>query len=301
MTGFRILAAWLAIALLLGACTAGQPAANNGLRVVATTSFLADIAQHVAGDRLTVESLLPAGVDPHEYQLSPRDMTKVEDSQVLIVNGLGYETWLQNTLDNAGGKRELIVASDGLSPRPDPTGEFADGDPHMWMDPKNVIHYVENIRDGLTLADPTGKEVYAANAGAYIAKLQELDQWIRNEVGRIPAGRRLLVTNHEALGYYADAYGFTVVGTVVPGLSTDASPSARDLAGLVDTIRKTGAPAIFLDIAENQTLAQQIAGEAGIRVVTGLYLETISAPDGSAPDYIGMLRYDTGLIVSALK
>jgi ABC-type Zn uptake system ZnuABC Zn-binding protein ZnuA len=169
------------------------------------------------------------------------------------------------------------------------------------MNPLNVIHYVENIRDGLIQADPDGKDIYSKNAEDYIAKLNELDGWIKTEVAQLPPEKRLLVTNHDALGYFAQAYGFKVVGAVIPSVTDLASPSAQQLAGLIDTIKSSGAPAIFLDIGENQNLANQIASESGARVVTDLYVESTSAADGPAPTYIAMIKHDVTVIVEALK
>jgi ABC-type Zn uptake system ZnuABC Zn-binding protein ZnuA len=291
----------LLIVVLLSACAPTRAPSTGGLRVVAAESFLRDIAQNVAGDRLTVETLIPVGADPHEYQLTPRDTAAITSSQVFIVNGLGYEGWLKETLDNVGGERVVIIATEGLSPNPDPTGEHLDGDPHMWMNPMNVLRYVENIRDGLSRADPDGSEIYAANADAYITGLKELDQWIKDEVAGLPAAKRLLVTNHDALGYFSEAYGFKVIGAVIPGVTNEASPSAQAMASLIETIKSSGAPAIFLDISENQDLARQIASESGAKVVTGLYVETLSAADGPAPTYIEMIKYDVSTIVEALR
>ena len=291
----------LLFALMLASCSGKRPAQTNQIKVLATETFLGDIAQNVAGERIKVETLLPATVDPHEFQPTPQDAIKIADSQVLIVNGLGYETWLSKTLADTGGKRLVVVASNGLTPNPDPSGEHPDGDPHMWMNPLNVIHYVENIRDGLSQTDPAGKETYAANADAYIAKLKDLDQWIKTNVAALPIEKRLLVTNHDALGYFSEAYGFKVVGAVIPSVTTEASPSAQQMAGLIDTIKSSGAPAIFLDVGENQKLAQQIASETGVKVVTDLYVESISTTDGPAPAYIDMIKHDVNSIVEALK
>jgi ABC-type Zn uptake system ZnuABC Zn-binding protein ZnuA len=228
-------------------------------------------------------------------------MTRLAQSQVLIVNGLGYEAWLQKTLDSLGGQRLLIVTTNGLTPNTDPSGVHPQGDPHMWMDPLKAINYVEQIRDGLSQADPAGKAIYAQNATAYIAKIQALDQWVRQQVNQLPVNKRLLVTNHDALGYFAQAYDFKIIGAVIPSVTTDASPSAQQLASLIDTIKKSGAPAIFLDIGENQNLAEQIASETGAKVVTDLYVESTSGPDGPAPTYIDMIKYDVTTIISALK
>jgi zinc/manganese transport system substrate-binding protein len=293
----------LGIAVLLSACAPapGGPSPSGSLHVLATTTFLADIAQNVAGQRLHVDSLLPPGVDPHEFQPAPQDAIKIAQSQVLIINGLGYESWLTRSLQDDGGQRQVLVAAAGLTPAADPSGEHPDGDPHMWMDPLNVAHYVENIRAGLTAADPAGRDVYAANADAYIARLKDLDAWIKGQVTALPHAKRLLVTNHDALGYFARAYDLQVVGLLIPSVTNEASPSAKQMAGLIDTIKKTGAPAIFLDVSESQDLARQIASATGAKVVTGLYVETVSPPGGPAPTYIDMIKHDVTEIVQALK
>ncbi|MGZ3676928.1 MAG: metal ABC transporter solute-binding protein, Zn/Mn family [Ktedonobacterales bacterium] len=290
------------IAILIAGCTSASDSAQPGaLHVLATETFLGDIAQNVAGQRIHFDILLTPGIDPHEFQPAPQDAIKIDQSQVLIVNGLGYETWLSKSLQDAGAAHQLVVATAGLTPNPDPSGEHPAGDPHMWMDPLKVLHYVENIRDGLSKADPAGKDIYAANAAAYMAKLKDLDAWIKAEVVQVPPEKRLLVTNHDALGYFAQAYGFKVVGAVIPSVSNDSSPSAQQMAALIDTIKSSGAPAIFLDISENQKLAQQIASESKARVITDLYVETLSASDGPAATYIDMLKHDVAMIVQALK
>lgn len=302
---YRLLVTLTILALALTAC-GGQPASSSGTTapvVLATTTFLADITRNIAGDRATVESLLPVGADPHSYQPVPADVAKITESKLLIVNGLEYEHFLDPLLENAGGERTIITASDGLKPHTMEDEENAGqmvNDPHMWLDTTRVIMYVENIRKGLTDLDPSGTAVYQSNADAYVAKLKELDAWIIQQVSQIPAKKRLLVTNHDALGYFADRYGFTIVGAVLPSVSTDASTSAGQMARLIDQIKASGAPAIFLDAIENPTLAQQIASETGVKVVTDLHLESLTdgAPAGT---YIDMMKYDVTQIVNALK
>jgi ABC-type Zn uptake system ZnuABC Zn-binding protein ZnuA len=286
-------------ALLLTACAAQPATSSRGKpRVLAVESFLADIAQNVAGDRLKVDTLMPLGVDPHAYQPTPADVARIAGSTVLIVNGAGIETFLEPVLQNVGGQRLVVEASTGLTPRPDPQGEHPEGDPHFWLDPNNVVQYVENIRDGLTKVDPDGSAAYASNAEAYIAKLVGLDQWIRGQVATVAPVNRLLVTNHESFGYFAARYGFTIVGTVIPSLSTEASPSARQMASLIDQIRATGVKAIFLETGANPDLADQIAAETGVKVVTDLYTHSISGPDGPAPTYIDMMKHNVSRIVA---
>ena len=317
----------LSLSMLLAAC---GPAATevdhsamthaSSLKVLASTTFLADIAQNVAGERAVVESLLPFGADPHSYQPAPTDVAKIAESNVLILNGVEYEHFVEPLLENAGGEWLVIEAAAGLDVlqmedlaqesedlSPEAEGEAGHeghnheaGDPHMWLDPTRVVTYVENIRAGLTQVDPEGAETYKANAEAYISKLNDLDKWITEQVNSIPAERRLLVTNHEALGYFAARYGFEVVGAVIPSLSTEASPSAQQMAALVEQITAVKAPAILLGEAENPNLARQIADETGVMVVEDLYLETLT--DGApAPTYIGMMKHNVTAIIEALK
>lgn len=292
--------------LLLTACGAAPAGSTGNMpRVLAVESFLADIAQNVAGDRLKVDILIPLGVDPHAYQPTPQDVVRIAESQVLIVNGAHFEEWLNKTLENAGGQRQLIEASNGLVSRTPTASEILDpdhiGDPHFWLDPLNVIKYVENIRDGLSLADPDGKSVYSKNADQYISRLKELDQWITSQVGSIPQANRQLVTNHESFGYFADHYGFRITGTVIPSTSSEAAPSARQMAALIDQIKQSGAKAIFIETGANPQLAQQIAQETGAKVITDLYTHSITAPGGEAPGYIEMMKHNVELIVAALQ
>lgn len=295
MRQFSIL---LILSLTLTAC-GGAPASPSGKSdsvILTSTSFLADITRKIAGDRQLVTSLLPIGTDPHSYQPTPQDMAKIAQSKVLIINGADYEHFLEPLLENAGGEREVIEASAGINPRKDAQGV----DPHMWLDPNNVIVYVENIREALTHFDPEGAAVYQSNADAYVAELKSLDTWIVEQVNQIPVEKRLLVTNHEAFGYFAERYGFTIAGNVIESFSTDASPSAQQMAALIDQIKSSGAPAIFLDAADNVTLAQQIADETNVRVVTDLHLESLT--DGPpAATYIDMMKHNVTQIVDALK
>ncbi len=283
----------LLVAALSGCADSGRLALGT-TRVLAAETFLADIAQNVAGDRLVVESLLAPGVDPHEFQATPQDAIRLARAQLLILNGLGYESWLENSMESGSSRATVIVASSGVIPA-------VEGDPHQWMNPMQVVRYSENIRDALAQADPDGRNTYSTNADVYVAQLHALDEWIRAQVSEIPPERRVLITNHDALESFAAAYGFRIAGVVIPGYSSDAAPSAQQMAALIKTIRATNVPAIFLDVSENQNLARQIAAESGARVVTGLYVETLSAADGPAPTYIEMLKYDVDLIVEALK
>lgn len=292
----RLFSIWILLTIILSAC--GQNASSIGTAdpvILTSTTFLADITRNIARDRVRVDSLLPISTDPHSYQPTPRDVARITDSKLLIINGAGYEYFLESLLENAGGEREVVEASAGIS-----VSEEADVDPHMWLDPNNVIIYVENIREALTHYDPEGAADYQSNADAYVAELKNLDTWIVQQVSQISVEKRLLVTNHEALGYFAERYGFAIAGTVVESFSSSASPSAGQMADLIDQIRSSSAPAIFLDASDNGSLAEQIANETHVRVVTGLHLESLTegAPAGT---YIDMMKHNVTLIVDALK
>jgi ABC-type Zn uptake system ZnuABC Zn-binding protein ZnuA len=289
----RLLLASATIAVF-AACTPSVGPTGERLRVLAAETFLADIAQNVAGNRLTVDSLLTPGLDPHEFQPTPQDAIRIAQADLLIVNGLGYESWLEKLLEASSGGLRVVEASAGVAAGP--------GDnPHLWMNPRNVIRYAENTRAALSAADPDGSSVYAANTDAYIAELRELDSWISAQVERVPPDHRIMITNHHALESFAEAYGFEIAGVVIPSSSSGAAPSAQQMAELIGIIESLEVRAIFMDVSENPGLAQQLASESQVRVITGLYVETLSEAGGPAATYLDMMEHDVGLIVDALQ
>ena len=279
------------LVIVLASCSRG-----SAPDVLTTTTILADVARNVTGDRLTVRSLLPPGIDPHSYQPVPQDAAKIKDSNVLVFHGGEYERFLDGLLETAGGPGRMVEASRGVRFR-----SGADGvDPHAWLDPTNVIVYVDNIREGLTEVDPDGAEIYQTNASKYIDQLVELDAWINEQVAQIQPQHRVLVTNHESLGYFAERYGFTIVGAVMPSFSSDSSPSAQQMAGLIEQIKIHEALAVFLDASDNPDLAKQIAAETDIKVIRDLHLESLTQGD-PASTYIDMMRDNVTKIVQALQ
>jgi zinc/manganese transport system substrate-binding protein len=300
-------AAALLLAVTIAGCGSGSPrASKGGLKVVATTSFLRDIAQNVAGKQFTVGELIPIGVDPHEWQPAPSDLVTVAGSDLVIVNGGGLEGTLLKDVQNAGGNAQVVTASRGLAPRVPRPGEPGYGqstevDPHWWLDPVDVRTYVNNIRDAFAAADPGNAAAYRGNAAAYAQKLEALDTWIRAQVATVPAANRVLVMNHLSHGYFADRYRFRVAGAVIPSVSSGETVSAKQMADLVTTIETEHVKAIFVEIEENPGLADQIAAEAHIKVVTDLLDHSLTSADGPAPTYLAMMRYDTQVIVNALR
>lgn len=290
----------------LSACQTSVSTKKPEVEILAVESFLADIVSNIAGDRYKVTALIPTDIDPHSFEVTPRDVARIHDCAILVINGSGLEQWLVPVLGEIGLDKPIISASEGLTPRvPSQSSEFSGSsdevDPHFWLDPIQVIAYSKTIQDALIKIDPEGAAEYQINAQNYITELTELDAWIESEVEQIPLERRLLVTNHESFGYFADRYKFKIIGTIIPSTSTGASPSAQQLAELVDAIKQSKAPAIFLETGTNPVLAEQISQEIKIKVVTGLLTHSISTPDGLAPTYINMMRYNTELIVKALE
>jgi ABC-type Zn uptake system ZnuABC Zn-binding protein ZnuA len=253
----------------------------------------------------------------HAYEPTTRDLARVSEADLFILNGGGLEETLEDTLRSVAPDTTFVIASEGLkqrTPQPgeplhDLEGEDADTegepahetDPHFWLDPTRVVKYVENIRDAYAEADPDGAGQYRANAAAYIAELEGLDAWIANEVATLPEEQRVLIMNHVSHGYFADRYGFRIAGAVIPSVSTGAAPTAQQLAELTTTIREQGVPVIFIQDVENPKLAGQIAAETGIAVVDDLRAGSLSAPDGDAATYIDMMKTGTRKIVSALR
>ncbi len=303
----RFLVLFASLLTVLACARQGQT--GDKPQVIAVETFLADVAGRVSGGLLSVEALLPIGIDPHGYQPMPRDVARVADAALVIVNGAGFEGFLDELVRNAsdsgrGGGPKIVEASAGLAPR---AGNPADGrdhgdiDPHFFMDPVLMIDYARNIADAFSALDAKNAKTYRANADAYAEELRALDRWIAAQVETLPRDKRLLVTNHESLGYFADRYGFTVVGTILPGASSLASASARQLARLTERIKGSGAKAIFLETGASAKLAEQVAAEAGIRTITGLYTHSLSGPEGPAATYIDMMKYDARAIVEGLR
>jgi zinc/manganese transport system substrate-binding protein/manganese/iron transport system substrate-binding protein len=258
------------------------------------------MTEAVAGDRAVVHSLLTAGSDPHSYAPRPSDLQANVDSSLVLKNGIGLDDWIDKTINNAGGQHPLVVVTKGIPVR---AGDDAEpgGDPHVWFSAANAMTMTRNIRDALVQADPTNAAVYDTNADTYLQQLDDLDKYITYQVDTIPPGQRKIVTNHDAFGYFIDRYKLIYVGSIIPSMSTEAQPSAQAVSALIARIKAENVKAIFLESSINPKLAEQIAGDAGVKVVDTLYGDTLGPPGTPGADYIGMMRYNTDTIVSAIK
>jgi len=291
--------------LVMSSCQ--QPAAltkSTGLKVVATTSLVGDVVSQVGGDKIQLEVLLPLGTDPHSFSPTPRDASIIADAAIVFANGVGLEEFLKPLMDNIGGASKVMEVSQGIVYRSlveqGSRSNLPTDDPHTWMDPNNVIIWVDNIVSALSNEDPTNKAYYVENGQNYQAKLKDLDTWIRSEVSIIPEQNRKLVTDHLIFGYFVDRYGFMQVGAIIPGFSSLAEPSAQDIAQIEDAIHSMGVKAIFINVGVNVNLAQRIANDTGMQVVL-LYMESLSDKGAGADNYLEFMHYDVNKIVNALK
>jgi ABC-type Zn uptake system ZnuABC Zn-binding protein ZnuA len=281
-------------------------APGERLRVLATTSIVADVVAAVGGSRIEVSALVPPGVDPHAFEPTPQDVRSVADAQVVFENGLGLEAFLGDLVQSAGTGAPVVSVSGGIEPlpagNPAADGEVAaraEWDPHVWLDPQNVILWTKVIEATLTALDPPGAADYARAAEDYRLELQALDTEVEAQLAAIPEGQRRLVTDHEEFAYFARRYGFEIVGAVIPAPSAAAETSARELAALEDAIRTTGVRAVFVSSVVTPALARQVAEDTGIQLVT-LYTHSLSGSSGPAPSYLALMRLNARLIAEAL-
>ena len=314
-----LLALGLAIIASLPTMTpvaAQTPTTEGPLQVVASFSILGDLVKNVGGDAVEVTTLIGPGVDAHTYDPAPADLVVLSKADVIFENGLGFEPWLDRFFASAQPSGARVVVTEGITPREAGADEHAgeaqleeDGahehgqfDPHVWHDVANAIVMVGNIRDALVAADPARAELYEANAAAYIAELKALDASIREQVGTLPPERRKLVTSHDTFGYFAEAYGFEVLGTALGSISTEAGdPSARDIATLITEIEDAGVPAIFAENVANPDLMESIAAEAGVALAPTLYTDALGPQGSPGATYIGMMQSNVTTIVDALR
>ena len=302
----------LLIASLLAMLTAGPAFAADRLPVVASFSILGDMVSRVGGDRVSVTTLVGPDGDAHVYEPTPNDVKAVAGAKLLVVNGLGFEGWMNRLAEASGYAGPVTVASEGVKPREmaededhhdhdeaDHAAHDHHGvDPHAWQDVANAVIYVKNIAAGLDAADPDGKATYDANAAAYVAELEALDAEARAAMAALPADRRKIITSHDAFGYFGAAYGLELLAP--EGVSTESEATAADVAGIIRQIREDAIPAIFVENIKDRRLIDQIAAETHAVVGGELYTDALSAKDGPTPTYVDMIRHNIGTLTEAL-
>ena len=270
------------------------------LTVVATTVQIKALTKEVGGSYIGLHGIVPAGADAHEFEPVASDLKAIEDGNVILRHGLGLDDWLDGTL-KAGKRAQVVVVTKGIKVRKaDEDGRKVD-DAHVWHDPDNDKIMIKNIADALGKADPSHAADYEANATAYQAKLDETKVRIQAIINEIPPANRKLVTNHDALSYFASAFGLKVVGAVIPSITTASEPSAGATAALLDTIRKENVKAIFAESSVNPGLARILANDAKVKVVDDLYGDSLGGPGSGAETVDAMLLVNARKIADALK
>jgi ABC-type Zn uptake system ZnuABC Zn-binding protein ZnuA len=297
-----LLAAGLAVLLATGCSGSGGAGdgdgGGGGLRVVATTTQVADLAANVGGDRVQVTSLLKPGIDAHDYEPSPADIDAIARADLVVQNGVGLEEWLGDTVESSGFAGPVVDASQGVRLR-QVDGE---ADPHIWQDPGNAQRMAATIERGLAAASPADATAFAANLAAYTKELEALDAEVERQIDSL--ANKKVVTNHDAFHYYLDRYGLELVGSVIPSFDTSAELSGRDIRDLVAKIKATGVKAIFSETTLPPKAAETIAAEAGVKVVTGedaLYGDALGPPGSDGDTYLKMIRHNTATFVSNLS
>jgi zinc/manganese transport system substrate-binding protein len=291
----------LALAVMLG-LSAGADAADK-VKAVASFSILGDMVREVGGDRVEVVTLVGPNGDAHVYQPTPADAKNLVTAQILFVNGLGFEGWMERLEKSSGFKGKTVVVSERVKPRTMVEEEGGKPetitDPHAWQDLENGKIYVANIRDGLIAVDPEGKAVYEANAAKYLDAIAREDTAVREVVAALPKARRKIITSHDAFGYFGAAYGLEIIAP--KGVSTESEASARDVAKIIRQIKAQHIPAVFIENVSDHRLLDQIAHETGAKIGGELYSDALSGPDGPAATYLDMFRHNVGALTAALS
>ena len=299
-----------ALLAIAGACLSavlGGAQAAEPLKVVASFSILGDIVREVGGADISLTTLVGPDADAHGYAPTPGDARKLADARVLIVNGLDFETWLPKLSKASGFAGQTVTAAQGVTPRKfaghgDGHGHHhhhGDADPHAWQSLANGVIYARNVADGLAAADPARAQAYRQRADAYIAKLRTLDASVRKTFNAIGADRRKVVTSHDAFGYFGDAYGVTLIPAM--GVSADAEPSAREVAAIIEQVRREKVPAVFVENISSPKLVQQIARETGAKVGGTLYSDALSKPGQPGATYLEMFEWNARQLAAALQ
>ncbi|MFA4902330.1 MAG: metal ABC transporter substrate-binding protein [Desulfobaccales bacterium] len=302
----RIFVLFMAL-FMVGAGMAAS--AEKKLKVIASFSILGDITNNVGGDRVEVITLVGPNGDAHVFEPTPADAKAVASADLVIVNGLGMEGWMERLIKTSGYKGPVVVAAQGIKPL-EGTEEEKEGhkpgakhehkiDPHAWQNLANGQIYADNIGKGLSVVDPAGASIYKATTEAYKAKLAELDKWVKTEFSSIPKPQRRVLTSHDAFGYLAAAYGVTILSPM--GLSTESEPSAGGVATLIKQIRKEKITAVFIENVSDPRLVEQISKESGVKLGGELYSDALSKPEGPAPTYIDMFKNNVTKMVAAMR
>ncbi|MDN0075564.1 metal ABC transporter substrate-binding protein [Crenobacter sp. SG2303] len=272
--------------------------------VVASFSVVADLTRQVGGDRVEVSSLVGPNQDAHVFQPTPSDVKKVAGAKVFVVNGLGFEGWINRLSHSANFKGVMVEGTKGVTPRKadeqeEGHDEHGGIDPHAFQDPARVQIYVKNIAAGLAKADPAGASYYQTRAASYTKQLKELDAWAQQQFAKVPLAQRKVLTSHDAFGYLGDRYKVRFLAP--QGVSTETEASAKGVAMLINQVKREKVKAVFFENMTDPRLLKQLSSEAGVKIGGKLYSDALSPADGPAATYLTMFRYNVSTIMASFK
>ena len=265
-------------------------ASTSKPKIVVSFSILADMTKQIAGDNAEIISLVGANGDVHEYQPSPKDAQTISEADLVIVNGLGLEGWLERLIISSGYKGTIIYASNGVN--------LIKDDPHAWQDLQNGEIYVRNIRDALIAQDPSHYADYSVSATKYIHELETLNEWVKLEFSKVPQNKRKVISTHDAFEYFARAYNIEFIAPI--GVNTESQPSAKDIAKLIDQIRTQKITAIFFENMTDSRIIKQLEKDAGAHIGGTLYSDALSDTQQPAPSYIAIFKYNVPELVNTM-
>lgn len=273
--------------------------AEAKFKVVTTFTVIQDIAQNVAGDAATVESITKPGAEIHEYEPTPKDIVKAQSADLILWNGLNLERWFERFFQNIKDKPAVVV-TEGITPLSIYEGPYKDApNPHAWMSPSNALIYVENIKNALIKYDPQNADTYQKNAAAYAEKIKHLDKPLREKLSQIPADQRWLVTSEGAFSYLAKDYDLKE-GYLWP-INAEQQGTPQQVRKLIDLVKKNHIPVVFSESTVSAKPAQQVAKESGAKYGGVLYVDSLSAADGPVPTYIDLLNVTVSTIVKGFE
>lgn len=271
--------------------------AQDKIKIISSASMFTDMAKNIMTEDFEISTIVPVGGDPHKYNARPSDANKVSKADVVLVNGLTFEGWITELIENSGTKAEIVTLTNGITPIS--SLDYANSsDPHAWMDVNMAISYIDNIKNALSKIKPEASEQIEKNHAEYKAELIALDQEIKTKIESIPLEKRILITSHDAFQYYGARYGIRL--EAIMGISTEAEAQTSDITRVSKVIKESNVPSVFVESTINPKMLKQIAKDNKVEIGGELFADSLDDPEKPAGTYIGMLRYNTNTIVKGL-
>jgi len=272
--------------------------AQDKLKVLGSATMFSDMALNIGGDKIDLETIVPVGGDPHLHETTPVDAIKVNNADLILINGLTFEGWITELIENSGTSADVKLITEGINPISSTVYKNA-SDPHAWMAADNGLIYAKNIFEALVKNDPANEAYYTENYKRYTQELKELDAYIETQIKSIPRDQRVLITSHDAFSYFGKRYGLRL--EAIMGISTEADAQTSDIVRVTEVLRKYNVPAVFIESTINPKMIQRIAEDNSVAIGGELYADSLGPKGSEGATYYKMLKHNTDVIVSALK